>query len=58
MNEFVALKKAIGVDDWGIKHVKGGEQVEQGKELLAKGKMWPRMGLACLGCDCDQWTGK
>lgn len=31
MNEFVAsLKKATGVDDWDIEHVKGDEQMEQG----------------------------
>ena len=31
MNELVAsLKKATGVDDWDIEHVKGAEQIEQG----------------------------
>jgi hypothetical protein len=49
MNEFVAsLKKATGVDDWDIEHVKGDEQIEQGKELLAQGKMWPGMGKLAL----------
>jgi hypothetical protein len=29
MNEFVAsLKKATGVDDWDIEHIKGNEQIE------------------------------
>jgi len=49
MNEFVALlKKATGFDDWDIEHVKGDEQIEQGKDLLAQGKMWPGMGKLAL----------
>jgi hypothetical protein len=41
MNEIVAsLKKATGIDDWDIEHVKEDQQIEQGKELLAKSKMW------------------
>lgn len=49
MNEFVAsLKKATGVDDWDIEHVKGDEQIEQGKDLLAQGKMWPGMDKLAL----------
>jgi hypothetical protein len=54
MNEFVAsLKKATGVDDWDIEHAKGDEQIEQGKELLANGKMESGMGKLAFGCDCD-----
>lgn len=49
MNEFVAsLKKATGVDDWDVEHVKGDEQIEQSKDLLAQGKMWPGMSKLAL----------
>jgi hypothetical protein len=49
MNEFVAsLKKATGVNGWDIEHIKGDEQIEQSKDLLAQGKMWPGMGKLAL----------
>jgi hypothetical protein len=49
MSEFVALlKKATGVDDWDIEHVKGDEQIERSKDLLAQSKMWPGMGKLAL----------
>lgn len=59
MNEIVAsLKKATSVDDWDIEHVKGDQQIEQGKELLAKGKDVAGIGQVGPGSDCDVWIGK
>lgn len=59
MNEIVAsLKKATGVDGWDIKHVKGDQQIEQGKELLAKSKMWQALDKRALAATVTGGIGK
>ena len=49
MNQFVAsLKKATGVEEWEIEHVKGAEQIELGREMMAQGQTWPGLGKLAM----------
>ena len=58
MNEFVAsLKKATGVEGWGIEHLKGEEQMKKGKELSAQGKMWLGSGKLAMAVTVMGETG-
>jgi len=47
MNEILeAYKKATGVTDWDVSHVKWDEEVAQGKEMMTSGNMWGMAKLA------------
>ena len=58
MNQFVAsLKKATGVEEWEIEHVKGEEQIEIGRKMVTQGQMWPGLGKLAMAVTVMDGTG-
>jgi hypothetical protein len=57
MNELVASLKATGVDQWDVEHVKGEEQTNPGRELMALGKRWPGVGKLTLAANVKGGMG-